>query len=148
MTSDTVILVDEAQKSYSDSVLWNTIFKERQKSVCAYNFRLCLFCSYGSPSTGPDQTFFTQVTLVNKQRISLTPQSQPGSPSIGLFYSKEEFKDVVSRLIKYLYKQKFSFDEGALDYIFVLSGGHPGAVESLVNVIFQVCFFMFLPPHQ
>jgi len=76
----------------------------------------------------------------------LTPQSQPGSPSIGLFYSKEEFKDVVSRLIKYLYKQKFSFDEGALDYIFVLSGGHPGAVESLVNVIFQVCaklFFLF-----
>ena len=152
VTSDTVILVDEAQKTYSDSVLWNTIFKERQKSVCAYNFRLCLFCSYGSPGTGPDQTFFTPVTLVNKQRISLTPQSQPGSPSIGLFYSKEEFRDVVSRLIKYLYKQKFSFDEGALDYIFVLSGGHPGAVESLVNVIFQVCaklfsfILMFLPP--
>ncbi|ODM16358.1 hypothetical protein SI65_08358 [Aspergillus cristatus] len=137
VTSDTVILVDEAQKTYSDSVLWNTIFKARQKSVCAYNFRLCLLCSYGSPGTGPDQTFFTPVTLVNKQRISLTPQSQPGSPSIGLFYSKEEFKDVVSRLIKYLYKQQFSFDEDALDYIFVLSGGHPGAVESLVNVIFQ-----------
>ena len=154
LTTNTVILVDEAQKTYSDDELWNTIFKARQKSVCAYNFRLCLFCSYGSPGTGPDQTFFTPVTLVNKQRISLTPQSQPGSPSIGLFYSKEEFKDVVSRLIKYLYKQKFSFDEGALDYIFVLSGGHPGAVESLVNVIFQVCaklfFFSFDVPstHQ
>ena len=152
LTSNTVILVDEAQMTYNDSALWNTILKKRQSSFLGYNFRLCLFCSYGSPSAGPDQTFFTPVTLVNKQRISLTPQSQPGSPSIGLFYSKEEFRDVVSRLIKYLYKQKFSFDEGALDYIFVLSGGHPGAVESLVNVIFQVCaklfFFilMFLPP--
>lgn len=34
VTSDTVILVDEAQKTYNDSVLWNTIFKARQKSVC------------------------------------------------------------------------------------------------------------------
>jgi len=73
------------------------------------------------------------------------PQSQPGSPSIGLFYSKEEFKDVVSQLIRFLSKKKqqFSFDEDALDYIFVLSGGHPGAVESLVNVIFQVCAKLF-----
>ncbi|BCR89602.1 ATP-binding protein [Aspergillus chevalieri] len=139
LTTNTVILVDEAQKTYSDTVLWNTIFKARQKSFCVYNFRLCLFCSYGSPGTGPDQTFFTPVTLFNKQRISLTPQSLPGSPSIGLFYSKEEFKDVVSRLIRFLSKQKekFNFDEDALDYIFVLSGGHPGAVESLVNVIFE-----------
>ena len=140
--------MDEAQKTYSDTVLWNTIFKARQKSFYIYNFRLCLFCSYGSPGTGSDQTFFTPVPLFNKQRISLTPQSQPGSPSIGLFYSKEEFKDVVSRFIRFLSKQKekFNFDEGALDYIFVLSGGHPGAVESLVNVIFEVCvqlFFIF-----
>jgi len=34
VTSNTVILVDEAQKTYSDAVLWNTIFKARQKSFC------------------------------------------------------------------------------------------------------------------
>jgi len=89
--------VDEAQGTYHDDVLWNTILKKRQSSFLGYNFRLCLFCSYGSPEAGPDQTFFTPVRLSNQQCISLTPQSQQDSPPIGLFYDKEEFKDVVAR---------------------------------------------------
>lgn len=63
LSSDTVILVDEAQKSYTDEVLWNTVLKERQATVCIYNFRLCLFCSYGNPNTGAGETFFTPVNL-------------------------------------------------------------------------------------
>ncbi|BCR86170.1 uncharacterized protein ACHE_30157S [Aspergillus chevalieri] len=137
LTSDTVILVDEAQVTYNDAALWNTIIKERQSLTCLYNFRLCLFCSYGSPRTGPDQTFFTPVTLFDEQRISLTPQNQSCSPPIGLFYDKEEFKDVLSRLLTYKYSERFTFDESAEDYIFALSNGHPGAVESIVNVLFQ-----------
>ncbi|ODM15257.1 hypothetical protein SI65_09198 [Aspergillus cristatus] len=136
LTSNTVILVDEAQVTYNDTALWNTIIKERQ-SVCVYNFRLCLFCSYGSPSTGPDETFFTPLRLSPQQRISLTPHNQPRSPSIGLFYDKEEFKDVVSRTLRFLYPEKFGFDEGAQDYIFALSNGHPGAVTSIVHTLFQ-----------
>lgn len=140
--------MDEAQKTYSDTVLWNTIFKARQKSFYIYNFRLCLFCSYGSPGTGPDQTFFTPVPLFNKQRISLTPQSQPGSPSIGLFYSKEEFKDIVSRFIRFLSNKRESPILMKVPWTTYLccQDGHPGAVESLVNVIFEVCvqlFFIF-----
>ncbi|ODM16963.1 hypothetical protein SI65_07361 [Aspergillus cristatus] len=147
LMSNTVILVDEAQVTYSDDVLWNTILKQRQSSLFGYNFRLCLFCSYGSPETGPDQTFFTPVRLSNQQCISLTPQSRQGSPTIGLFYDKEEFKDVVSRSIPYEYRKnftsdeaapkKFTFDEVAQDYIFALSNGHPGAVESILNALFQ-----------
>ena len=143
LTSNTVILVDEAQMTYNDAMLWNTILKERQSSTCLYNFQLCLFCSYGSPTAGPDQTFFTPVRLSNQQCISLTPQSKQDSPPIGLFYDKEEFKDVVSRLLTFQYAfqypEGFTFDEGAQDYIFALSNGHPGAVDSVVNVLFQVC---------
>ncbi|EYE94524.1 crinkler effector domain-containing protein [Aspergillus ruber CBS 135680] len=138
LTSNTVVLVDEAQVTYNDTALWNTIIKERRSLTCLYNFRLCLFCSYGSPRTGPDQTFFTPVTLFDEQRISLTPQNQSHSPNIGLFYDKEEFKDVVSRLLTYKYSERFTFDEDAQDYIFALTNGHPGAVESIVNVLFQV----------
>ncbi|BCR89869.1 uncharacterized protein ACHE_51067S [Aspergillus chevalieri] len=137
LTSNTVILVDEAQMTYSDDVLWNTILKGRQSSLFGYNFRLCLFCSYGSPETGPDQTFFTPVRLSNQQCISLTPQSQQYSPPIGLFYDKEEFRDVVSRSIPVEYQETFTFDEGAQDYIFALSNGHPGAVESILSTLFQ-----------
>ena len=45
---------------------------------------------------------------------------------------------VVSRLLTYKYSKRFAFDESAQDYIFALSNGHPGAVESIVNVLFQV----------
>ncbi|BCR88447.1 ATP-binding protein [Aspergillus chevalieri] len=95
LTSNTVIIVDEAQATYSDDTLWNTIFKERL-TPNVYKFRLCLFCSYGSPATGPDPTFFTPVKFSDEQRISLTPQNQQDSPPIGLFYDKEEFRDVIS----------------------------------------------------
>ncbi|EYE91450.1 crinkler effector domain-containing protein [Aspergillus ruber CBS 135680] len=138
LTSNTVVLVDEAQVAYNDTALWNTITKEKRSLTCLYNFRLCLFCSYGSPRTGPDQTFFTPVTLFDGQRISLTPQNQSRSPNIGLFYDKEEFKDVDSRLLTYKYSERFTFDEDAQDYIFALTNGHPGVVESIVNVLFQV----------
>jgi len=138
LTSNTVILVDEAQMTYNDAALWNTIFKERL-TPNVYKFQLCLFCSYGSPEAGPDQTFFTPVRLSNQQRISLTPQNQEDSPPIGLFYDKEEFKDVVSRLLTFHYEERFNFDEGALEYIFAVSSGHPGAVTSIVDVIYEVC---------
>ena len=138
LTSNTVILVDEAQMTYNDAALWNTIFKERQTPTYVYKFKLCLFCSYGSPAAGPDQTFFTPVKLSNQQCISLTPQSQQDSPPIGLFYDNKEFKDVISRLLQYQYEERFNFDEDALGYIFALSSGHPGAVTSIVDVIYEV----------
>ena len=137
LTSNTVIIVDEAQMTYNDAALWNTVFKERL-TPNVYKFQLCLFCSYGSPAAGPDQTFFTPVKFSNEQRISLTPQNQQDSPPIGLFYDEEEFKDVVSRLLAFHYEERFNFDEGALEYIFAVTNGHPGAVTSIVDVIYEV----------
>jgi len=137
LTSNTVIIVDEAQTTYSDDTLWNTIFKERL-TPNVYKFQLCLFCSYGSPAAGPDPTFFTPVKFSDEQRISLTPQNQQDSPPIGLFYDKEEFRDVVSRLLTFHYEETFNFDEGALEYIFAVTNGHPGAVTSIVDVIYEV----------
>ncbi|BCR92831.1 ATP-binding protein [Aspergillus chevalieri] len=136
LTSNTVIIVDEAQATYSDDTLWNTIFKERL-TPNVYKFRLCLFCSYGSPAAGPDPTFFTPVKFSDEQRISLTPQNQQDSPPIGLFYDKEEFRDVISRLLTFHYEETFNFDEGALEYIFAVTNGHPGAVTSIVDVIYE-----------
>lgn len=138
LKSNVVILVDEAQRTYSDTGLWNIILKEKQGSACPYKFRLCLFCSYGIPSTGRDETFFTPVRLSRGQCISLTPQNEPQSPPIGLFYSREEFKDTVSRICMFYYREKFNLDEDSQDYIFAITNGHPGGVESLTSVLFQV----------
>ena len=140
LNSNVVILVDEAQKTYNDNMFWNTIMKDTHSFYGApINFKLCLFCSYGNPRTGPDSTYFPPEIIMNGQRISLTPENQYNSPPIGLFYSKDEFNDVVSRSLAYRYTEKFSFDEQALDYIFALSNGHPGAVGSLLRALYEVC---------
>lgn len=45
----------------------------------------------------------------------------------------------ISWLVKYLCSEDLSFDEEAVGYIFAVTNGHPGAVHSIVPVLFQVC---------
>jgi hypothetical protein len=49
-----VIIIDEAQLSYTDSNLWNIIIKELLDGTAPVDIKICLFCSYGSPLTGVD----------------------------------------------------------------------------------------------
>lgn len=134
-----VIIVDEAQASYSDIPFWNTIIKERRSGDGA-DIRLCLFCSYGSPLTGVDvdRVLFTPVTFGPPQRITLNSQHEKSSPQIGLFFTKDEFDDVVSRLAIFNYQENFTLDEEARSYLFALTHGHPGAVKSMVSFVFDV----------
>ena len=83
----------------------------------------------------------------------MTPQNQQDSPPIGLFHDKEEFRDVVSRLLTFHYEETFDCDEGALKYIFAVTNGHPGGVTSIVDVIYEVYaelslqLFLLVEPH-
>jgi hypothetical protein len=47
---DTTLLLDEAQDSYEDAGLRNRIIKDIVGHIS--RIKICLFCSYGSPSTG------------------------------------------------------------------------------------------------
>ena len=42
----TYVFFDDAQDTYSDNDLWNTFLKDVEST----NFRVVLFCSYGSPA--------------------------------------------------------------------------------------------------
>ena len=141
LKSEVIILVDEAEWSYTDVALWNIIIRERLDGTSRYNFRLCLFCSYANPRTGLDEKEapFTPATLSDGQRISLTPENKKNSPLIGLYYKREEFDYVVSRSLRYKYVENLRLDKHALDYIFELSNGHPMAVEAIIEVIYDVC---------
>ncbi|EED23457.1 conserved hypothetical protein [Talaromyces stipitatus ATCC 10500] len=135
-----VIIIDEAQTSYGDTALWNQIIKDIRGGI-GYKVKLCLFCSYGSPSEGLPynrRDHGTPVGFGRAQRISLTPSGELGSPPIGLFYNRDEFEIVVTKLCSSDPVEKYSVDNDARDYIFNLTNGHPGAVSSIVYYLFQV----------
>lgn len=95
--ADIVFILDDVHMSYSDENLWLGIIKFQ--SGRSSSPRICLFSSYGSPTSGPESTLMNgpAVFFNVKQRISITPSNTEGSPTIALFYSQEEFVDVVNR---------------------------------------------------
>ena len=112
--------------SYKDEDFWDSIIEDRRN----YDIRLCLFCSFGSERYGVEKveaTTFTPDYISPQMRISPTPQlGQLGLPEIGLFYTKDEFKEVIALLATVGYEEAFSFDEDAKDYVFALTNDHPG----------------------
>jgi hypothetical protein len=147
--SKTVIIIDEAQMSYRDEFFWNTIIKERCYGG-GRDIRLCLFCSYGSPQTGPDADglYFTLATFGPPRRITLTPQPQENSPQIGFFFTWDVFNEAVSRLATYSYQEMFTLDEEAQSYLFTITNGHPGSVASMVSFIFDVGAILHPQPRE
>ncbi|OGM50981.1 hypothetical protein ABOM_000237 [Aspergillus bombycis] len=131
-----IIIIDEAQASYSDMEFWDGIIKQR---VCGGgpDIKICLFCSYGSPSTGvdTDAVLYTPAHFRRDQRVSLTPHA---SCSIGLFFNRDEFKNAVQNITANpTFEGKFVLDCDAQDYLFSLTNGHPGGVVSLLQYIYN-----------
>jgi hypothetical protein len=136
-----VLILDKAQQSYGDTQFWDHIVKSIQGGI-GYKIKLCLFCSYGSLSAGMPYNKRGHRTPVNfgyTQRVSLTPSVEPGSPPIGLFYNKDEFEAVVTKLCSSKPIEKYRVDRDARNYIFNLTNGHPGAVNSIVDYLFLHC---------
>lgn len=147
LASKNVILVDEAQYSYTDTGFWNTVIKDR-RSGQGPGIKICLFASYGSPWTGVDESkvFFTPATFGPMQRITLTPQPNDMALKIGLFFTEEEFNQAVDLLAARQFEEKFDLDAEAKRYLFALTDGHPGAVASLVNFVHYVCAILHPSP--
>lgn len=91
----TILIVDEAQGSYSDTLFWNSIIKPRLSHE-GLDINFCLFCCYGSPLSGVDMELdsdiraFTPPHFKLAQRVTLTPQSRPSSPPIGVYSSPDQ----------------------------------------------------------
>lgn len=133
-----VFIMDEAQQSYgaSDSELWNGFIK--QQAYAHGGPRVCLFSSYGSPSTGATQRRdgTTPHIFDASRRVSIALSSVPGSPDICLFYNEEEFEDVVTRTCEDP-TTRFRFDPAAHQYLYSVTSGHPGAVSALLHLVFN-----------
>ncbi|KAK2784931.1 hypothetical protein FQN53_008117 [Emmonsiellopsis sp. PD_33] len=126
-----LIIIDEAQGSYAYTSLWNDFIKSLTRLDGPL---VALFSSYGSPTEAPlgDQTP-TPILFSDSQRISLRPT--PVNPEIGLFFSLEEFDDVVARVSQGYgqFGQAFILSDDLKKYIYDISSGHPAAVRSLLD---------------
>ncbi|KAH1426977.1 hypothetical protein KXX64_004267 [Aspergillus fumigatus] len=137
----TILIIDEAQRSYSDTLFWNSIIKPRLSHE-GLDISFSLFCCYGSPLTGVDMELdtdiraFTPAHFKLAQRVTLTPQSHPSSPPIGLFFTRSEFTDAAQRLTaNSRLQEKFTLRPDAEDYLFSLTNGHPGGLSSVLKYI-------------
>jgi hypothetical protein len=136
--ANVVFILDEAQQSYDDSDLWSGIIKTQSGGYAGP--RICLFSSYGSPTTGPTNhpPKTTPIYIGPSQRISITASRFAENGGVCLFYSQEEFDDVVNRKCSNPVN-KFELDSVARGYLYSITNGHPGATDALLRFIFTVC---------
>ena len=71
------------------------------------------------------------------QRVSITVSKVDGAPDVSLFYTREEFDDAVGRQCGRT-PDPVPLATDAIEFIWGLSQGHPGAVNSLVNMASKV----------
>lgn len=136
-------IIDEAQTSYEDDELWLCPIKLVNRTAHTTGPCFCLFIAYGSPSVGPDAfpPFGSPYSIVaDEQRVSITISSLPDSPRISLFFNRDEFDDVLRRK-RHVRGRPVALDSTAADYVFHLTNGHPGAVESILDMLQMVCLF-------
>ena len=138
LNQDVVLLFDESQQSYQDLRLWLGIIKTQ--SCRGNGAKICLFSSYGSPTTWPIQYPHgsTPIHFGASQRVSISVSQNSNSPDISLFYNEAEFREVVSLRCANP-TSKFAIDPAACDYIYSITNGHPGAVTSLLWFLWMVC---------
>ncbi|QKX57279.1 uncharacterized protein TRUGW13939_04390 [Talaromyces rugulosus] len=137
-TQDVAIILDEAQMSYGADDLWLGLIKSQSGN--RYGPRIAIFTSYGSPTKGPEMDPMPGSPLAflgPQQRVSITPSIVGFSPKIALFYNREEFDDVVFRYCHDV-TSLLKLDDGASDYLFSLTNGHPGAVNGILNMLQNV----------
>ena len=138
LASEFVFIIDEAQESYRDRDLWLGIIKTHSGRM--WGARICLFSSYGSPIHGNPRRSpnTTPVHLGQSQRVSIKPSHIPDSPDFGLFFSRDEFKDVLDRICSHP-TLSFRMESTARAYLYSMTNGHPGAVSTLTSYIYEVC---------
>lgn len=139
--SKMVLILDESQYTYSDSGLWYKFLKIAGGNARPANgVRVCLFSSYGSPTTGAPQMDYpesiTPPVFSNHQRISLVPSSEAGSPDISLFFTREEYNDFVVRYCDMA--KDYTINADLAEYVFLATNGHPGMVMAIMDYIFDV----------
>ena len=134
---NTLIIVDEAQRSYKSFNFWDQFIKPLASNSERGPF-VILFSSFGSPAGTPIEVPIDSgsapVRLRYDQRVSI--QALPyTNPQVSLYFNRDEFEDAVARLLSDSDRNRFVPSEELKQYIWELTNGHPGAVRAVFEIL-------------
>ncbi|KAF2399095.1 hypothetical protein EJ06DRAFT_522648 [Trichodelitschia bisporula] len=125
MDSEVVYILDEAQMTYSNQEFWLSSPKPRTEG-----------CK--DPGSGSEPIDGATLSYISStQRVSLQPSSHPGGPSIGLFFTREEF-DELWVLCRSRFRCEFTMDWECANYVYDLTLGHPGTTVGILCIVVKV----------
>ena len=135
--SDVIVIIDEAQLSYSNIPFWIECIKRQASNTVGPHF--AMFSSYGSASTTavivPGSS---PITLEPLQKVSLTIQPRSGH-DIALCFSIDEVKDVCRRFSSdSAGVPRFQFHPDVVEHLYMLTNGHPGLITGLLQTIIEL----------
>ncbi|KAJ7602051.1 hypothetical protein DFH06DRAFT_1024354, partial [Mycena polygramma] len=125
------VLLDEAQSSYSDSAVQNTLLK-----IFHAHFIFVLFASHGSirkPMDRDKDIGGTPNIFTPDKRMGLRPtmNGSEGSAIPGLYFTKEEYQ----RLLELPRASIPTLGPELENYIFEVTNGHVGAMKSIMSSV-------------
>lgn len=137
------LLLDEAQEGHWDTELWASFFKTIAGQGGNGPF-VITFSSYGSPGGGYQglddaKRRFNKTPMVvdRHHRISLLAEDvSENFQRIGLLYDKTEAMEAINKKSK---SHKAIFQEDLAKEIYTITGGHAGAIDSLVYCLAMNC---------
>ncbi|KAG6813152.1 hypothetical protein H0H92_013558 [Tricholoma furcatifolium] len=127
----TVLILDEAQLSYSDKDLWVNFLR-----LIHVNYRHCraiLFASYGSPTTRIKiERSPTPIAIPVEQKVGLrAAKHQDGLAPAGLLFTRAEYDELISAT----YRSDCMFDDTFFENLYIATNGHIGAILDFVRII-------------
>ncbi|KAJ7654819.1 hypothetical protein B0H17DRAFT_1146619 [Mycena rosella] len=129
--TETVILIDEGQATYTDLILWNTYFKIWAGHIPG-PFSVIIACAHASPRTitsGP----YPQIVLEERQKIGLHPQEGPTDTPLGLLFDKMELDELYALAVAA--KAMPLIDEPLKESIFQWTEGYIAVVCAITKMI-------------
>ena len=97
---------------------------------------IALFGSYGSPTQGPGLCV-TPMYSAPAQRMSIIRPLQANNTQLSVFFTREEFEDVIALMSKKsgFCGQPFRLSPDCVDHLWLYSNGHPGDMVALLNML-------------
>lgn len=134
-------ILDDVHHTYRDKEFWTSFIRRypntRKKGIC-------LFAQYGDPHFGIDIFSFDPFASQGsawfgpQQRVSTTPKfDSSDSPQFGIYFTMSEFYEYLERFCSHP-SSSLKLGPSAMDYIFDLTKGHPGALAALMVVLSNV----------
>lgn len=126
-SAKTVLILDEAQSTYSHPGLWNFLKLIHVYSAC---FAIAVI-GYGSSTKA--ELGGAPMLIPEEQNVTLYPmETRDGLPPVGLHLNKEEFDDLISKSYPV---SLFLFDDSFFDALFSITYGNVGAIQALIHMI-------------